>query len=138
VGAYFTKSPGANYGFYGGQVQYNVLHDIEKKWAASTRLSFVSMYGPDDLDFTVFGLDVLASKELAVYSTWVSVAPYAAVSTYLANSHEKTSAVNLSDEHVWGAQAMIGAVAELSKARLGAEYSFAKVSSLSLKVGVSF
>ena len=138
VGAYWTKAPGANYGFWGGQVQYNVVNESEKQWAASARVSFVSMYGPDDFNFAVYGLDFLASKEYALISDWVSISPYAGVSTYLANSHETSAVVNLSDEHVVGVQGMVGAVAQISLARLAVEYSVARVNSLSFKLGVTF
>ena len=84
------------------------------------------------------GVDLLASRKYAVSSTWASVSPYAGVSTYLSSSHETTSAVNLSDENVLGVQGMVGAVIQVSKARLGVEYNLAKVRSTSLKVGVSF
>ena len=138
VGAYWTISPGANYGFWGGQVQYNFFNNIEKDWAASSRFSFVSMYGPEDLDFTVYGLDVMASKEYALYSKWASVTPYAGVSTYLSSSHEKSSVVDLEDENILGVLGTVGAVTKISIARLAAEYTFAKVYSLSFKIGFSF
>jgi hypothetical protein len=64
------------------------------------------------------------------------VSPYVGGSTYLSPSHEKTAAVNLDDERVLGAQAMVGATLQVSKARLGIEYNAAKVNSFSLKVGV--
>ncbi len=104
VGAYLTKSFGANYGFWGGQVQYNFASGFKKDWAASARLNFVSMYGPEDFSFTVYGLDLMASKAYPVYSDWVSVSPYAGVSTYLSNTHETTTKVDLKDEHVLGVQ----------------------------------
>ena len=63
------------------------------------------------------------------------IAVYAGVSTYLGSSHEKTTAVNLSDERVFGAQGMVGAAVQLTNARLGVEYSIARVPTLSLKVG---
>jgi hypothetical protein len=78
---------------------------------------------------------VLASKTLTL-SRWAELSPYAEVSSYLSTSHEKTTAVNLDDERVLGAQAMVGASMQLSLARLGVEYSVARVRSLSLKVGV--
>lgn len=138
VGAYFTKNPGANYGFFGGQLQYNLVDDIERDWSASARVSFVSMYGPEDLDFTVYGLDLVASKEYPVLSGRASISPYAGVSTYLSSSHEKSAAVNLADEGVVGGQAMIGAVARVSWITLAMEYNTAQVGSRSLKVGVAF
>lgn len=138
VGAYFTKSPGANYGFYGGQVQYNLVQDATKDWAASARMSFVSLYGPEDLDFTVYGVDLVASKEYTISPRWVSVSPYAGVSTYLSSSHEKSAVVNLADENILGAQGMVGAVVQVKGVRLAMEYNAAKVSSRSMKVGFSF
>jgi hypothetical protein len=137
VGVYLTKSPGANYGFFGGQLSHSFVPggSASKKWAAAARVSFVSMYGPADLNFSVYGVDVLASKTLTL-SRWAELSPYAGVSSYLSTSHEKTTAVNLDDERVLGAQAMVGASMQLSLARLGVEYSVARVRSLSLKVGV--
>lgn len=138
VGVYATKNPRANYGFYGGQVQYAFAHQTKKNWAASARLSFVSLFGPEDLELTVYGVEVLASRTYAVYSTWASVSPYAGVSAYLSSAHETTAAVALSDEKVLGVQGMVGAVVELSRARIGLEYNLARVHSTSLKVGVRF
>ncbi len=138
VGVYWTVRPGANYGFAGGQVQYNIVNDLVKDFAISTRASFVSMYGPKDLGLTVYGLDLLASKKYAVFSDKTSISPYAGFSTYLSHAHETTTAVNLKDENVAGVRGMIGAVAQISLARLAVEYNFAKVNSFSFKVGVVF
>jgi hypothetical protein len=133
VGVYFTKSPGANYGFYAAQVQHAFVKN--ESWAAAARVSFASLYGPDDLDLRVYGVDLLASRKFALTS-WAAVSPYVGGSTYLSSAHEKTTAVDLDDEHVFGAQAMVGATLQLSKARLGVEYNAAKVSSFSIKVGI--
>ena len=138
VGAYFTRNPGANYGFYGAQVQYNVLHDTTDNWDASARVSFVSLYGPEDVDLTVYGLDLLASKRVPFLSRRASVSPYAGVSTFLSSAHEKTAAVTLADEDVLGVQAMVGAVAQISVARLAVEHSFATVGTTTVKLGVGF
>ena len=138
VGIYWTKNPNANYGFWGGQLQYNLTEDAGRKLATATRLSFVSMYGPEDLNLTVYGIDLLASKEFRLFSDRASISPYAGISTYLSTSHEKTEAVNLDNEQVFGAQAMVGAVAKLWFARLGVEYNFANVNTLSFKIGLGF
>ena len=138
AGAYFTRNPQANYGFYGAQVQYALVNDETRNWAASTRASFVSLFGPEDLTFTVYGLDLLASRAYTVSPKWLTVSPYAGVSGYLATSHERTAAVSLADETVSGAQAMVGAVAEVSRFRIAMEYNTARVSSRSIKIGVTF
>ncbi len=134
VGVYLTRNPQANYGFFGGQVQQRVVGDTSSAWSAAARVSFVKLYGPADFDFTIYGADLVASRTFSV-TRWADVSPYAGVSSYLAASHEKTTAVNLTDEHVLGAQAMLGATLRLSKARLAAEYNVARVNSISIKVG---
>lgn len=136
VAFYFTKNPGANYGFYGGQLQYNLVNDLERKWSSSIRTGFSSIFGPEDLRLNTYGVDALVSKEFRIYSNWASISPYAGVSTYLASSRETTEAVDLHNEQVIGGQAMVGAVLKLSVARIGVEYNFAKLSTFSFKVGV--
>ena len=137
LGAYFTKNMQSNYGLWGGQLQYSVFHHPEKRFAAAARLSFVSLYGPDDVDLTVYGMDLLASKTYAV-SKPLSVSPYAGLSTMYSRAHEKTGAVNLEDESAWGVMGMLGAAAQLSFARLAVEYNVANVNSLSFKLGFGF
>ena len=134
VAAYITKNPGANYGFYGGAVQRALVGNDTSRWNASARGSFIKMYGPADMDFSVYGADFVASRTLTL-SRWAAVSPYAGVSGYFARAHEKTAAVNLDNENVLGARAVLGAELRLSKARLAAEYNAARVGGLSLKVG---
>ena len=136
VGVYVTKNPNANYGFYGAQVQRNLVGEGMGKMSAAARLSFVSLYGPDDVDFTVYGADVLASREFTAWGGRAAVSPYAMVSTSLGRSHEKSSLVNLEDENVFGAQATAGVEARVWKAKVAAEYGVARVSSFSIKVGI--
>ena len=138
VGAYWTTSPGSNYGFWGGQVQYGFVNDISNDWAASARFGFVSLYGPDDLNFSIYGLDVLASKGFDIYSDWISASTYAGISTYLSMSHETSNAVNLQDEEVVGVQGMVGGEVKISMARLAIEYNIATVNTLSFKIGIGF
>jgi hypothetical protein len=131
VGAYFTKSIGANYGFIGGQVQYGLIDDAEKALAAATRLSVVRMFGPEDLTASVYGLDFVVSRDLsAVFS------PYAAISGYLARGHERTAKVSLDDENVAGVQGTLGMAVNVSVLRLGAEVNLGRVSGYSFKVAV--
>jgi hypothetical protein len=56
----------------------------------------------------------------------------------VSRSHEKSAAVDPAEENVGGTQAMVGAVAEVSKARFGVEVSTARVSTVSFKAGVVF
>lgn len=135
VGIYLTRNFGANYGFYGAQIQQSLVPDGMSDWAIAARAGFTSLYGPKDLDLTVYGVDLLASRTLIV-SRWATLSPYAGVSSYLSASHEKTPLVALRDERVTGAQGLVGAAVQLWAARLGVEYNVARVSSFSMKVGV--
>ena len=128
VGGYVTKAPGANYGFFGGQMQYSFLHDPESGLAAASRASFVRMYGPEDLSFTNYGMDLVVSRRISRFS------PYAGVSGYLAHGHEKTSKVSLEDERVLGIQGTAGVEMRLWALSLGAEVHLAEVTGYSFKV----
>ena len=134
VGLYVTKNPNANYGFFGGQLQRSLVGGEERRWDAAGRVSFVTLYGPEDADLTVYGIDLVASRELRL-ARWARVSPYVGVSGYLSTSHEKTAAVALEDERVAGGQAMAGAVLQLAKVGIAAEYNAAQVRTISLKVG---
>lgn len=135
VGAYFTKNPNANYGFYGGQVQFNVVDDTTRNWALSTRVSAVRLFGPDDVDLSVGGIDAVVSRQYRPVS-WVAVSPYVGVSTYVSHSHEQSALVNLADETGTGTQATAGLSVKLSVVRIAAEYNTARVRSRSLKIGI--
>lgn len=135
VGIYVTKAIDANYGFYGAEVQQNVLHDANRNWSGAVRLNFVTMYGPDDLNFSVYGAELVTSRKYGLFAKRVSLSPYAAVGASLSRSHEKTSAVALNDESVWGAQGTLGVVARYSVASIGVEYGVARVQSFSIRVG---
>ena len=134
IGIYATKNPNANYGFYGAQVQQNLIGGENSDWDAAARLSFTSLFGPEDVNFTVLGWDLIASREFALNS-WAAVSPYVGVSSYFTMSRESSPLVDLDNEYVGGSQAMAGAVLQLSAARLGIEYNAEKVNSLSMKVG---
>ena len=138
IAAYVTKSPGANYGFYGSQAQYNVVDNKERKISASVRGSFVSMYGPEDLRLTSYGFDIIASKEFEVSEKWLTVAPYVIASTYLSASREKSEVVNLQNEQYVGLHASAGAVAKIKFARIGIEYSAGALNTVSFKIGAAF
>lgn len=135
LGVYFTKNPEANYGFFGGQVQRNLVGGSTGTWALATRLGFTSLFGPEDLDFTVIGWDLLASRDIPL-TRWAVLSPYAGISSYLARSHEKTVAVDLNDEYQGDSQVTVGAALRFSALHLGIEYNKASVNSISMKVGL--
>lgn len=128
VGAYFTKNLNANYGIVGGQLQYGLLNDMDSKLAAAARATAVRLFGPQDLSASVYGLELLASRDV-----WV-LSPYAGVSGYLSRGHERTTKVDLDDENVFGVQGTLGMAYGISHLRLGAEYTVGRVNGYAFKV----
>jgi hypothetical protein len=129
AGLYVTKAPSSNYGMLGGQIQYNLLDDAARSLAAAGRVSAVRLLGPDDVSATVYGADLLVSRDVGM------VSPYAVVSGYLSRGHEHTSKVDLKSESVFGVQASAGVAVRVAGVRLGAEYNLARVTGYSFKIG---
>ncbi len=138
AGTYWTMRPGANYGFLGAQVQYSVLNAEQHKVDCSSRLGFNSLYGPKDVNFAVYSLDVLVSRQFTVYKNLLSLSPYVGTSIYLAHSREKSDVVDLKNENALGPQFLIGAVANIWNFRFAAEYNFANVNTVSIRLGYNF
>lgn len=138
VAVYWTKSMGANYGFYGAQAQYSLLNNVEKKFSTAARASFVNMYGPEDVKLTVYGLDLIASREFVVHERWLTLAPYVGVSSFLTSAHEKSAVTDVRNENVLGVQGMGGLVAKSGKARVGVEYNLSRINTVSFKLGLGF
>lgn len=128
LGAYWTSAPSSNYSMIGGQVQYGFLDVPNRGLAGAGRLSAVTIYGPEDMDVSVYGLDFVLSKDIDRFS------PYAGIGGYWSRGHETTSKVTLDDESVVGALGMAGVTARVWMLRFGAEFNVAKVPGYSFKV----
>jgi hypothetical protein len=131
AGFYITKNPNSNYGFIGGNVQYALLDGVTSPVAAAGRLNVVRLFGPEDVTATVYGADLLVSKDVLRF-----LSPYAGVSGYLSRARETTSKVQLDDESVFGVQGMLGVAARVSVLSVSAEVNFARVMGYSLKIGL--
>lgn len=55
-------------------------------WSTATRVSVVSLYGPDDLSLAVGGVDLVGSRRIAL-TRRIAVSPYAGLSGYLSRAH---------------------------------------------------
>jgi hypothetical protein len=138
AGIYWSMRPGANYGFLGGQLQYNFLNAAKHGVDLSSRLGFNTIYGPKDLNFAIYSLDLLASRKFNLYRDRISVSPYAGCSGYLSHAHEKTALVALNDENVLGMQGTLGAVVGIGNFSIASELNMAKVNTVSLRFGYNF
>lgn len=138
VGIYLTKSPGANYGFFGAQAQYNLIHHQQKKFSTAVRGSFVRMYGPEDLNLTTYSADLIASKEFVLHEKWLRFAPYAVLTTSLSATREKSEVLSLKNERVVGLQGAVGIVTKIALANIALEYNQASINTVSMKIGATF
>lgn len=137
VGAYFTRNPESNYGFAGGQVQYSLLKQAPAGTNAAARASLVTLFGPEDVEVAVYGLDLVVSKQYGLFAG-LSITPYVGASGYVSSAREKSAVVSLEDERIAGVHAMAGAVAHVSMLRIAVEYDAASVQSRTMKIGFAF
>ena len=122
VGFYYIPAPGANYAFLGGHLQSNVLSDAKRGLNAAVRLRVAQLRNVEDFGVSTYALDVLASKDISIFSA------YAGVSGYMARGHETTPTVDLDDETVFGMEGHVGASALLfSHLRLGAQLTVGRL-----------
>jgi hypothetical protein len=137
AGFFFTKNPNSNYGVAGGQVQYNMLNRGPASIDASVRASASTLFGPEDVNATVYGVDAVVSRTFNI-RRGVSIAPYVGATSFLSTTSEKSNVVDLPDEHIAGVHANAGAVANVSFLRVAFEYDAAAVQSRTLKIGFGF
>jgi hypothetical protein len=135
-GAYYTSSRpfGANYGFLGFDAKYAFLNDTVKGWSAAVRASYAMDANIKDFNISGTGLEVLAGKQLFRFFT-----PYAGVAANWNYGREKTSEVDLRNEHSLGVRGIAGVQFRWKFVDLGYEVQVGDgMAQRSLKVGVSF
>jgi hypothetical protein len=132
IGAYWITSPEANYGMVGGEVKYQVSKESETLPATAVRGSVTFLTGVSDFDVNVYGIDLLASKKIAVFT------PYVGFRGSLAVGIETTPKVNLDKESLFFAQGYAGVSCSIWKFSLAAEYNVSHVNTFALAVGVNF
>lgn len=128
----FLMAPGANYGFGGAQLQYNLLNDTDKNLAAAARVGAMAIVGAEDLSLTAYSFDFIASKDISILSAYVGLG------TYLMRSHENSPVVDLKNENILGFQGMVGVSTTLfSHLRIGAEMSVSALTMPVIVIGYS-
>jgi len=132
VGAYWTQAPEANYGMVGGEIKYRVSQESERLPAIAVRGSITILTGVPDYDLNVYGIDVLASKNIAIFN------PYVGFRGALVSGNETTSKVNLDRESILFAQGYAGVSCSVWIFDLAAEYNISHVNTFALAVGFDF
>jgi hypothetical protein len=124
IGAYWTTAPGGNYGMVGGEFKYRFSQESEKLPAAAVRGSITILH--------VYSVDLLASKEIAMFT------PYVGFRGSLAIGTETTSKVNLDKESLFLTQGYAGVSYSIWMLNLAAEYDVSQVNTFALAVGFNF
>lgn len=132
IGAYWTHAPNANYGMVGGEVRYQVSQESENLPAVALRGSVTVLTGVADYDLNVYGLEVMASKEIAFLT------PYAGCRGLLAVGRETTTKVDLATERPLFAQGYAGVSYAVWILNFAAEYDISYVNTLGVIAGVNF
>ena len=132
IGGFWTSAPDANYGLVGGEVKYAFLQESETFPAAAVRASATILTGVPDFNVNIYSVDLLASKQVAMFT------PYAGVKTSVAVGTETTSKVDLARETVPFVQGYAGLVYSIWKINLAAEYNVSSVNTLAFAAGVGF
>jgi len=129
VGGYWTMAPDANYGMVGGEFKYAFLHESEKFATAAVRASVSTLTGVPDFNFSIYSIDLMASKKISILT------PYIGFKESLAVGTETTSKVDLDTESLSITQGYAGVVYSIWILNLAAEYNVSNVNTFAFAVG---
>jgi len=129
VGGFWTTAPGANYGCVGAEFKYAFLQESKKSPAAAVRASVSMLTGVPDFNVSIYSIDLMASKRIAM------ITPYAGVRQSLIVGTETTSKVDLDQERLSLTQGYAGVAYSLWVISLTAEYNVSSVNTFALAIG---
>lgn len=132
IGAYWITSPEANYGMVGGEVKYQLSKESETLPATAVRGSVTFLTGVSDFDLNVYGVDLIASKKITVFT------PYVGLRGGLVTGSLTTSKVNLGNENLFFAQGFAGVSCSIWNFNLAAEYNVSHVNTFAMAAGLNF
>ncbi len=133
LGVVYTKIPGTNIEYMGGEIKYAILKGGVAMPALAIRGAYTKLSGVEDLDLSTRYLDLSISKGIAM------VTPYAGYALVWIDSKEKSDLVTLQDESLTEGKAFVGAkITFFPLMNLVAEADFAEVNSYSLRLNLSF
>ena len=133
IGVVYTKIPGTNIKYMGGEIKYAFLEGGVATPAIAIRGAYTKLSGVDDLDLNTKYLDLSISKGIAM------VTPYAGYAMVWIESKEKSPLVTLKDESLTEGKGFVGAkITFFPLMNMVVEADFAKVNSYSLRLNLSF
>ena len=132
AGLTYTKAPGSNYSWAGLDAKYVFHQEKQRGISVATRLSTVVLMGVEDFDYYLAGVDLLASKEIGMFT------PYAGVTGIVSSANETTDEVNLERNTLASVEAIIGSQFQWKYLSLAAEADIARANTYSVKIGAIF
>lgn len=134
VGAYYTRNPNANYGWFGLEATYGALQQSEKTpISLALRGAYTRTLYVQDMDMNAFTGDITAGRTL-----WKIVAPYAGLGGDLVLAHETSPVVSLQNETQFVPHVIGGLEARYWHMGIGAEANWGALSSYQIQVSAMF
>ena len=138
IGFVYSKVPSTNIKFMGGEIKYAFLEGGVATPAIAVRGAYTKLSGVDDLDLSTKYLDLSISKGIAIFT------PYAGYAMVWIDSKDKSTdpaviALNLQDVSTTEGKGFVGCkITFFPLMNMVVEADFAKVSSYSLRLNLSF
>jgi len=134
VGAFFTKSPKANYGWLGVEAKAALLAQRgEVPVAVSVRGAYTRTLFVADLDMHAFTADLSVGRTF-----WGLLTPYLAVGGDTVIARETSAAVDLKNEAVFVPHAAAGLEARYGHVAVGAEVQVSAITTYQAQVSAVF
>ncbi len=133
VGAMYVAIPGSNIKLWGLEAKYTFFEGNVITPALSTRLSYSSLLGVDDISLNTMSLDLLISKGFMTFT------PYAGISLNKIDGNEQSDVVILNNVEETQTRLLLGVQFSLMPLLIiDGEVSFGEVPQYGLKFGFRF
>lgn len=134
LGAFWTRNPNANYGWFGAEARYGLLRQTENTpISLALRGAYTKTLYIDDMDMHAFTADISGGRTF-----WKVFTPYVALGSDLVLASERTAVVDLESETQFVPHAIGGVELRYWHLTAGMEAHVADVSSFQLQVGAIF
>jgi hypothetical protein len=134
VGAFFTKSQKANYGWFGLEAKYAILHQRDDApFELAVRGAYTKTLYVSDMDMHAFTADVSIGRTF-----WRVLTPYLGVGSDVVLARETSDAVNLKSEALFVPHLTAGAEVRYWHVAIGAEVQVGALTSYQAQVSAVF
>jgi hypothetical protein len=133
IGFVYSKIPGTNITYTGGEIKYAILEGNVALPALAIRGAYTKLSGVSDLDISTKYADLSISKGIFIFT------PYAGYALVWIDSKEKSDLVTLDDVSLTEGKAFLGCkITFFPLMNMVLEADFAKVNSYSARLNLSF